>query len=39
MFQPGKSVEIKLGYKESNTTVFKGIIEKVEIKKYSKRKY
>ena len=26
MFQPGKSVEIKLGYKESNTTVFKGII-------------
>lgn len=32
MFQPGKSVEIKLGYKESNTTVFKGIVEKVEIK-------
>jgi len=32
MFQPGNPVEIKLGYKESNTTVFKGIIEKIEIK-------
>ncbi len=32
MFQPGKDVEIKLGYDGTNTTVFKGIVEKIEIK-------
>ena len=27
-FEPGNPVEIKLGYDQSNTTVFKGIVEK-----------
>ena len=32
IFQPGKDVEIKLGFNQLNSTVFKGIVEKIEIK-------
>lgn len=30
-FTPGNEIEILLGYKQNNTTVFKGIIEKIRI--------